>query len=77
MQTLVCDSILKRNKNFSFVTLPSNILDKSGLPLKFQRQKIGAYKILQDFFLIIRKNKPSIFISCFPSHTKNLCLDSS
>ena len=26
------EGVLKKNKNFSFVTLPSKILDKSGLP---------------------------------------------
>ena len=56
------EDILKKNKNFGFVTLPSKILDKSGLPcvtpLKFQRQKIDACKILHDFFSCSAKNKP-------------------
>ena len=57
------EAILKKKQNLSFATLFSKVLDKSGLPsvtqLKFQRQKIGTRKILQDFFFLIStKDKP-------------------
>ena len=77
------EDILKKNKNFGFVTLPSKILDKSGLPcvtpLKFQLKKLTPAKFYTIFFLVPLKINLSIFISCFPLHTKKFmfrCLDS-